>query len=437
MAYTFRLPDIGEGLEEAEIIAWLVAPGDTVERDQPLVEVLTDKANSELPSPVAGTVLRLGAVEGDRLRVGDVLIELDDGSADDADISTQTNQSSATVAGAADVPSSVEKTGPSEPSAETTTVVGSTTARVKAAPATRKLARQLDVDLARVSGSGPGGRITHEDVRAAAVPVSAPFRPGEELSATEDSPSSIGEPVTTDTTLGQMAPGRHPLRGIRGVVARNMAQSWSDIPHIHTLDEVDATLLMDLRARVRSMDRPGAQAVTPLTLAAAATARALRRYPMVNGCVEGNPADTIVVHSSVNLGIAAATSRGLVVPVIRDADLLDLFALATAISEVADQARAGKLTAADLTGGTFTITNYGALGGRWALPIIPPGQAGILGLGTIADRPLAIDGRVEARPTLPLVLGVDHRLVDGDLAEAFKRSLMDDLAEPLNLLVGS
>jgi len=437
MAYTFHLPDIGEGLEEAEIIVWLVAPGDTVERDQPLVEVLTDKASSELPSPVAGTVLRLGAAEGDRLRVGDVLIELDDGSAEGTHTSTEANQPSATVAGTADIPSSVETVEPSEFATETTARMGATTARVKAAPATRKLARQLDVDLARVFGSGPGGRITHDDVRAAAVPASTPSRPGEELSATEDTPSPVGEPVTTNTTLGQMTTGRHPLRGIRGVVARNMAQSWSEIPHIHTLDEVDATLLMDLRARVRSMDRPGAQAVTPLTLAAAATARALCRYPMVNGCIEGSPADTIVIHSSVNLGIAAATRRGLVVPVIRDADRLDLFALATSISEVADQARAGQLTAADLTGGTFTVTNYGALGGRWALPIIPPGQAGILGLGAIADRPMAIDGRVEARPTLPLVLGVDHRLVDGDLAEAFKRSVMDDLAEPLNLLVGS
>ena len=179
MAYTFHLPDIGEGLEEAEIIAWLVAPGDTVERDQPLVEVLTDKATSELPSPVAGTVLRLGGVEGDRLRVGDVLIELDDGSADGADISTEASQSSVTVAGATDIPSSVEKTRPSKPATETTTVVDSTTARVKAAPATRKLARQLNVDLARVSGSGPGGRITHDDVRAAAVTVRAPSRPGE------------------------------------------------------------------------------------------------------------------------------------------------------------------------------------------------------------------------------------------------------------------
>ena len=146
--------------------------------------------------------------------------------------------------------------------------------------------------------------------------------------------------------------------------------------------------------------------------------------------------DTIVIHSSVNLGIATATPNGLVVPVVHDADCLDLFTLATAIAELASTARTGKLKANDLSGATFTITNYGALGGRWALPIIPPGQAGILGIGAISERPVVVDGQVEARPTLPIVLGADHRLVDGDLAEAFKSSVMGDLVEPLNLLVG-
>ncbi|MEE2767654.1 MAG: dihydrolipoamide acetyltransferase family protein [Actinomycetota bacterium] len=415
MAYTFHLPDIGEGLEEAEIIVWLVAPGDKVDRDQPLVEVLTDKANSELPSPVAGTVLRLGAAEGERLQVGDVLIELDDGSQGDADVPEESPSPAEASTAALELSNSGE---------------AGLVSRVKAAPATRKLARELEVELADVDGTGPGGRITADDVRAATSDATG-------AGSSEPPATTKKSPTATETLeLGQMDAGRHPLRGIRGVVARNMAQSWSDIPHIHSIDEVDATLLMDLRVRIRSMDRPGASAVTPLTIAAAATARALCRYPMVNGCVEGDPMDTIVIHSSVNLGIATATPGGLVVPVVHDADRLDLFALATAIAELASTARTGKLTASDLSGATFTITNYGALGGRWALPIIPPGQAGILGIGAISERPVVIDGQVEARSTLPIVLGADHRLVDGDLAEAFKRSVMDDLVEPLNLLVG-
>ncbi len=229
--------------------------------------------------------------------------------------------------------------------------------------------------------------------------------------------------------------GRHPLRGVRGVVARNMERSWAEIPHIHSMDEIDASLLVDFRQRLRGMDRPGASAVTALTVASAAAARALRRYPMVNASIEGSPGESIVVHDSVNLGIAVATDSGLVVPVVRDADRLDLFALAAAIADVAARGRDGMLTAADLTGATFTITNYGSMGGRWATPLIPPGQAAILGLGAVADRPVVVDGQVLARPTLPVVLGSDHRLIDGDLASAFKGSITADLMEPLNLLV--
>ena len=417
MAHRFLLPDIGEGLEEAEVVEWLVAVGDVVARDQPLVEVLTDKASSELPSPVAGTVLRLGAVEGERIQVGEVLIEIDDGS--------DGGQGSPRLA---DTPDTTEADA-TEPPATLELATAPTGGRVKASPATRRLALEVGVDLAALQGSGPGGRISADDVRAAATMGG--------LSATEPLKPVRRSPISPiDPELGQMEAGRHDLRGIRGVVARNMARSWSEIPHIHTMDEVDASLLVDFRNRIRSMDRRGADAVTHLVVAAVAAARALRRFPMVNGHLEGDPADAIVIPESVNLGIAVATQRGLIVPVVRDADTLDLFAMAEAITEVADRARADDLSAADLLGATFTITNYGSLGGRFATPIIPPGQGAILGLGSVAERPVAVDGAVVARPTLPVVLGADHRLIDGDLAEAFRRTVVDDLIEPLHLLVG-
>ena len=417
MAHRFLLPDIGEGLEEAEVVEWLVAVGDVVARDQPLVEVLTDKASSELPSPVAGTVLRLGAVEGERIQVGEVLIEIDDGS--------DGGQGSPRLA---DTPDTTEADA-TEPPATLELATAPTGGRVKASPATRRLALEVGVDLAALRGSGPGGRISADDVRAAATMGG--------LSATEPLKPVRRSPISPiDPELGQMEAGRHDLRGIRGVVARNMARSWSEIPHIHTMDEVDASLLVDFRNRIRSMDRRGADAVTHLVVAAVAAARALRRFPMVNGHLEGDPADAIVIPESVNLGIAVATQRGLIVPVVRDADTLDLFAMAEAITEVADRARADDLSAADLLGATFTITNYGSLGGRFATPIIPPGQGAILGLGSVAERPVAVDGAVVARPTLPVVLGADHRLIDGDLAEAFRRTVVDDLIEPLHLLVG-
>jgi len=417
VAHRFLLPDIGEGLEEAEVVEWLVAVGDVVARDQPLVEVLTDKASSELPSPVAGTVLRLGAVEGERIQVGEVLIEIDDGS--------DGGQGSPRLA---DTPDTTEADA-TEPPATLELATAPSGGRVKASPATRRLALEVGVDLAALRGSGPGGRISADDVRAAATMGG--------LSATEPLKPVRRSPISPiDPELGQMEAGRHDLRGIRGVVARNMARSWSEIPHIHTMDEVDASLLVDFRNRIRSMDRRGADAVTHLVVAAVAAARALRRFPMVNGHLEGDPADAIVIPESVDLGIAVATQRGLIVPVVRDADTLDLFAMAEAITEVADRARADDLSAADLLGATFTITNYGSLGGRFATPIIPPGQGAILGLGSVAERPVAVDGAVVARPTLPVVLGADHRLIDGDLAEAFRRTVVDDLIEPLHLLVG-
>ena len=415
MPHRFHLPDIGEGLEEAEVVEWLVAPGEVVVRDQPLVEVLTDKASSELPSPVAGTILRLGASEGERIRVGALLIEIDDGSVDGA-------------TGALDpemppVDEGVATADPPPPDRPTT-------GRAKAAPATRRLAIESGVDLATVTGSGPGGRITTDDVRAAA----AADRTTTAAGATAP-PAPTAPPIRPD--LGQMPVGRHPLRGIRGVVARNMAASWSEIPHIHTMDELDASLLVDFRNRMRSMGRPGAELVTHLSVAAVAAARALRRFPMVNGHVEGHPGEDIVIPESVNLGIAVATDSGLMVPVVADADRLDLFTMSSAIARVADRARQGDLSASDLSGATFTITNYGSLGGRFATPIIPPGQGAILGLGAVAERPIVVDGAVVARPTLPVVLGADHRLIDGDLAEAFRRSIVDDLSEPLHLLMGS
>ena len=416
MPHRFHLPDIGEGLEEAEVVEWLVAPGDVVVRDQPLVEVLTDKASSELPSPVAGTILRLGASEGERIRVGALLIEIDDGSVDGA-------------AGALDqeMPPVDEGVATADPP----TPDRPNTGRAKAAPATRRLAIESRVDLATVTGSGPGGRITTDDVRAAA----AADRTTTAAGVTTAPPAPTAPPIRPD--LGQMPVGRHPLRGIRGVVARNMAASWSEIPHIHTMDELDASLLVDFRNRMRSMGRPGAELVTLLSVAAVAAARALRRFPMVNGHVEGHPGEDIVIPESVNLGIAVATDSGLMVPVVADADRLDLFTMSSAIARAADRARQGDLSASDLSGATFTITNYGSLGGRFATPIIPPGQGAILGLGAVAERPIVVDGAVVARPTLPVVLGADHRLIDGDLAEAFRRSIVDDLSEPLHLLMGS
>jgi len=412
--FQFLLPDIGEGLEEAEIVEWLVEVGDVVVRDQPLVEVLTDKASSELPSPVAGRVAVLGGVEGQRILVGQLLIEIDDGVTVKQDFEERETPAQAPAGiPAATPPTPLGSPPPFAAAAPSSSVSPGT--RPKAAPATRKFARDLGVDLTQVPGSGPGGRILLEDVQS--------FSTGKQGGAAR----------SLDPGLGVMPAGRHPLRGVRGAIARNMAQSWSEIPHIHSLDEIDASVLLGFCQESKASGMP----LTPLGLTVAALARALRRFPMVNGHINsGEDTQEVVIPDHVNIGVAVATETGLVVPVIKNADHLNVAEICQVIADLAQRGRSGSLSVADLSGGTFTVTNYGSLGGRWALPIIPPGQSAIWGMGRIADRPLVVDGRVVARPALPIVMGADHRLVDGDLLEAFRHEVLGYLVDPQKLLAG-
>lgn len=380
----FALPDIGEGLVEGEVVAWLVAEGDTVERDQPLVEVLTDKATVELPSPVAGTVARLLAEPGQVVPVGHVLVEL-----------LPTGAPTPRAAGAQPV-------APAPP-------VAPEPLRPKAAPATRQLAAELGVDLRTVVGSGPGGRITTEDVHAARTPTSSPA------------------PAPGATA------GTHPLRGIRRVTATTMTRSWSEVPHIHVGENVDAGRLLELVERFAAR-RPDGPPVTPLVLFVAAVARALRAHPGANASIDVG-AGTYTVHDQVHVGFAVATDAGLVVPVVHDADRRSIPRLAEEIRRLVDGSRRGGLVPADLHGGTATVSNYGRFGGEWATPLIHPPEAIIVGFGAIRPRPAAVGDRVEVRPTLPVVVGADHRLVDGDLAVAFLATVASLLAEPLDLLI--
>ena len=391
----FALPDVGEGLEEGEVVAWLVAPGDSVARDQPLVEVQTDKALVELPAPVGGTVVSLAFQPGDIVKVGQVLLVIDDSS------------SSRMPAGSPPAPAGPVPTKAS-PATSPPAAPPRPSGRAKAAPAVRKLAVELGVDLNQVAGTGPGGRVLAADVQAAVHPTPAPA------------------PVEGQG-LGYLAPGRHPLRGVRRVTADAMGTSWAEIPHITTMDEIDASGLLAARKRL-------GQAGVDTTIGAllvAAVARGLRRFPLFNASLENRD---IVVHPDVNVGLAVATDDGLVVPVIRRADRRALPDLAGEVRRLTAAARNRTVEVAELRGGTFTISNYGALGGRFATPLIRPGEVGILGFGAIRERPLVVDGEVRARPTLPWSLSADHRLIDGDLATAFGEYTTGLLADPLALL---
>lgn len=408
----FRLPDVGEGLEQAEILEWLVAPGDIVARDQPLVEILTDKSQTQLPSPTSGTVASLGAEVGDIVEVGAVLVTY---LGDPTNTSLPVTESSEAEKSADDpTPASADDAVAIEPPRRAR--------RPKASPAVRRRALEAGVDLASVKATGPGGRITADDLNQH---LSAP------AAKTQPARSSFAPAPAIQGGLGQAEPGVQPLRGIRRATALAMERSWQ-IPHIHGGDEFDATPLLEARKALKARFGETGPNLTPLAFFVAAVAESLRAFPAVNASID-TEAETITVHADVNIGIAVAAPQGLLVPVIANADRSSLFEIAAEIDRLTTEARAGSISNADLKNGTCTITNYGSLGGRSANPIIRAPEAAIVGFGSIRERPLAVDGQIVARPTLPISTGADHRLIDGDLMTAFQERIIANLTNPIVL----
>jgi pyruvate dehydrogenase E2 component (dihydrolipoyllysine-residue acetyltransferase) len=379
----FRLPDVGEGLGEGEIVSWRVKVGDRVARDQIIVDVQTDKSLVELPAPVDGVIAELGGQPGDILPVGAMLAVIDAGEAT-----------------AAPAPAS---------------------RRVLASPATRKRAVALGVDLSQVQGSGPAGRVTKEDVEAAASAAGEPV--GSEAEVPSPAVSAPSEPDEIEIV---------PLRGLRRRIAQTMTQAWREIPHITDFREVNASELVRARARLR--ERLGPQ-LTYLPLFIAAVATTLRRHPAMNASLD-YAAETITYHRRCHIGLATATDDGLIVPVLRDADRKTLAEIAAEAAALAEAARSRGVTPAHTSGGTFTITNIGSYGAWLGTPVIRPPEAGIAGFGRIHDAVVAVDGVPAVRPLLPLVVAADHRLIDGHALSSFAADLATLLADPVLLLAG-
>ncbi len=419
----FRLPDVGEGLDRAEIVEWLVAEGDEVTRDQPLVEILTDKSQTQLPAPAAGVISSLGFAEGDIAEVGQVLVTYDraaDGEGPDV----------AAPPTAVTTPTDTPVAEPAEPAA-----AAADRRRAKAAPSVRRRALDAGVDLTVVTATGPGGRVTAADLEAHLAAPSGAAASAGPIDLTVPAASAPARRAATDG-LGVLPAGSHPLRGIRRVTAEAMTRSWA-IPHIHGADELDAGALLEARRLIR--ERTGETRLTPVAFFVMAAARALRRFPLMNASIttsdeHDGAVGEIVVHDAVNIGIAVAGPNGLVVPVVPDADRRGLLELAAVIADLAAAARAGSVTTDQLRGGTFTISNYGSLGGRYATPIIRHPEVAIVGFGSIRDRPFVVDGEVRARPTLPIAMAADHRLIDGDLMTAFQEHVIATLTNPATLL---
>jgi len=372
MAYEFKLPDLGEGLTEGEIARWLVAEGQEIGEDDPLVEIQTDKTTVEIPSPAAGKVARILVGEGETVPVGTVLVVI----GGDGVAPAEEEQPRAEPAPQQDVSGVRPRPGPE--------------ARVRATPLVRRLAQELDVDLTAVKGTGPQGRITEEDVRGA----------------------SAGSGVRPQTSPEGT---REPLRGVRKLIAEHMARAHAEVPPVTWVEECDFGG-MDLKR------------VVPLTLEA--VAEALKEVPELNARLEG---DEIVFLDHYDLGVAVQTEQGLVVPVVRDCDARSVDELAAEVERLAEGARAGTLKPEELRGSTFTVTSAGKLGGLLTTPIVNYPEVGILSIGRVAERPVVRDGEIVARPTGSVAVTFDHRVVDGARAAEFGLAVirrLEDGVEP-------
>lgn len=409
MAFEFRLPDIGEGLVEAEIVEWRVAVGDAVEMDQIVVDIETDKAVVEVPIPVGGTVLFLGGAEGDTIEVGATLVVVGEpGESWPAGHDTPSEQKDAApIVGTLDSEATVLTPGMQEE-----VLAGS---EFTALPVVRKLAKELGVDLSEIQGSGPDGRITREDVTAAADRYPEPRVP----EATGGRP----EPTVQAQAAEEPAGGR-PMSRVRQTIAANMSRSWSEIPHVTTFDEVDATRLLEVR---RALTRRTGVAVSLDALVVKAVVPALEAHPDFNARLDG---DTLIDHDTIDVGVAVDTPDGLMVVVVRDVAERSLTNLATEVARLADAAKGRTAAPAELTGQTFTVSNIGAVGGGYGTPIVPHGTIGILSVGRAVDRPVAREAKVAIAPMMPLSLSYDHRVIDGGAGRRFLAQVVENLAEP-------
>ena len=388
MAYVFELPDIGEGLTEADIVRWHVPVGAQVTMDQVLVEVETAKAVVEIPSPAAGTLLHQGAGEGTTLTVGAVLAVIG-----------ELGESWQGRDGSSDGPGTGQGVANSDPGTQQARHRSARGGRRgKALPVVRKLAREHGVDLGSITGTGPGGRITRDDVMAAAA-------------RTEPRPEATGDE-------------RVRLSMLRRTIAEHMSSSWQEIPHVTIFQDVDATRLLAAR---RALGGRHERQISMEALVIKALAPVLRRFREFNATLDG---DELILHRSLDIGIAVDTADGLLVPIIPNAGEMGLLSLAEAVSDLGTRGKARTLAAHELSGATFTVSNFGALGGGRGTPIIPFGTTAILAVGRAEDAPVVRNGRVSIAPMMPLSLAFDHRVIDGGLGQRFVAMLVENLEEP-------
>ncbi|RRR78020.1 dihydrolipoamide acetyltransferase family protein [Streptomyces sp. RP5T] len=428
----FRLPDLGEGLTEAEIVRWLVEVGDVVAVDQPVVEVETAKAMVDVPCPYAGVVTARFGEEGSELPVGSPLITVAVGAqASEPDTRSESSGNVLVGYGTSEAPARRRRVRREQ---QVPVPVNGTSAAPEVAegpvpvisPLVRRLARENGLDLRELTGSGPDGLILRADVEYALRAAAAPGRPAP---APEAAPAPASKtPAAPPSTA--TAATRIPLKGVRGVVADKLSRSRSEIPDATCWVDADATELMRARA---AMNAAGGPKISLLALLARICTAALARFPELNSTVD-TAAREIVRLDAVHLGFAAQTERGLVVPVVKDAHARDAESLSAEFARLTEAARTGSLTPAELTGGTFTLNNYGVFGVDGSTPIINHPEAAMLGVGRIIPKPWVHEGELAVRQVVQLSLTFDHRVCDGGTAGGFLRHVADCVEQPAVLL---
>ena len=424
--FAFKMPDIGEGVVEGEVVEWMVAVGDTVKEDDPILSVMTDKATVEIPSPVDGKVTKVIGEAGDILPVGVVCIEFEvegDGN------STASKETPAPKPEPVPEPKAESESKPepapqpkSEPSAVTAApkVERAPGTKALASPAVRQRARQANIDLEHVAGSGPAGRISHADLDAHI--------------AGGASGASRARPMGASARTERNGTEEIKVIGLRRKIAEGMISSYSTIPHFSYFEEVDVTALEELRQHLNATRPEGAPKLTYLPFIMQALVKALEQRPECNA-VYDDDSNVVTRHEAINLGIATQTDRGLFVPVVKHVEGMDIWQAATEMTRVTSATRDGKATAEDLSGSTFTITSLGRLGGLGATPIINKPEVGILGVHNAKDRAVVKDGNIVIRRIMNLSSSWDHRVVDGHDGASLVQLVKSYLEHPATIFM--
>ncbi|MFD4418415.1 dihydrolipoamide acetyltransferase family protein [Bacillus safensis] len=436
MAFEFKLPDIGEGIHEGEIVKWFVKPNDEINEDDVLAEVQNDKAVVEIPSPVKGKVLELKVEEGTVATVGQTIITFDapgyenlqfKGSEEEGEAKTE-----AQVQGTAEAGNEPEKKEVAQEEAAAATGAGAQeqvdadpNKRVIAMPSVRKYAREKGVEIYKVAGSGKNGRVLKEDIDSFVNGGSA---------AQEAAPQAAPKAAAAPVLEGEFPETREKMSGIRKAIAKAMVNSKHTAPHVTLMDEVDVTNLVAHRKQFKQVAADQGIKLTYLPYVVKALTSALKKYPVLNTSID-DKTDEVVQKHYYNIGIAADTEKGLLVPVVKNADRKAIFEVSNEINELATKARDGKLAPAEMKGASCTITNIGSAGGQWFTPVINHPEVAILGIGRIAEKAVVRDGEIVAAPVLALSLSFDHRMIDGATAQNALNHIKRLLNDPQLILM--